>query len=366
MRTAVYAGSFDPPTNGHLWIIREAAKTFDHILIVIAVNPDKKPAFSADVRKRMLTEITSDLPVSIVILEEEYIVNYASKHDATHLVRGVRNTIDYEYECALRQLNADLNASITSVYFIPPRELSEVSSSTVRGLVGPKGWERLVARYVPPPVLIRLIAAQHAWVWEAFTTAGAAGDSDLFWRDALLPYFESGRFHHAWTHIADGLNELARERANITKLAAVALAWFNHDRIYDVTRHDNEKRSAEACRESARALGLWETTVRDAVRMVLATKRHLSKDPDTRILIDTDLAVLGYEPRAFDVYEEGVRNEYRVKYTDKEISIGRAGWIIGFLRDHPERIYFTNGFELRYGTTARSNLERSLARLGAS
>jgi predicted metal-dependent HD superfamily phosphohydrolase len=141
---------------------------------------------------------------------------------------------------------------------------------------------------------------------------------------------------------------------------------LNHDRRYDVRRKDNEEVSAGMARYDARALGLQDLLVDAAEIAVMATKSHQSSVPDTRYLIDADLSILGYDEEAFDRYEDGVRSEYRAVYSDKEISVGRAVWLGKFLDAHPDRIYYTDEFEERYGMQARANLTRSLAKLQAS
>lgn len=157
MKKAVYAGSFDPVTNGHMYIIRQGALLFDHLVIAVGSNPDKRYDFSCQERMALLAECTGDIPnVEIARFDDEYLVNYAASIGATHLLRGIRNEHDYQFERTLRHVNEDIHPGVASVYLMPPRGLAEVSSSFVKGLIGPEGWERVVARYVPAPVLERL------------------------------------------------------------------------------------------------------------------------------------------------------------------------------------------------------------------
>ena len=71
---------------------------------------------------------------------------------ATHILRGIRSESDYEYERTMRNINGDLDSAICTVFLMPPRDIAEVSSSMVKGLVGPKGWQKVVRKYVPEPV----------------------------------------------------------------------------------------------------------------------------------------------------------------------------------------------------------------------
>lgn len=155
---AVYAGSFDPLTNGHVWMIEEAAKLFDILTVAVGVNPAKRPTFSLEERfnaihcsiKHIKTRMDNSIIVDL--FSNEYLVKYAKRQGATHIIRGLRSSADFEYERGMRQINADLMPSIHSVFLIPPRELAEVSSSFVKGLIGPDGWQELVKKYVPEHV----------------------------------------------------------------------------------------------------------------------------------------------------------------------------------------------------------------------
>ncbi len=156
-RKAVYAGTFDPPTLGHLWMVEQASGLFDEVVMAIGQNPDKKSRFSLEERLEMLEKITAHLPnVRVTSYWNQYLASYAGSLGARYIIRGVRNSEDYEYERAMRNINGDLGAAITTIFLIPPREIAEVSSSVVKGLVGPVGWEDVVSKYVPVPVLEKL------------------------------------------------------------------------------------------------------------------------------------------------------------------------------------------------------------------
>jgi len=151
--TGIYAGSFDPPTLGHVWMIREGAKLFDILYVAVGTNPSKKSAYSIEQRIAWLKEIAGKeialRNVQVGELGDNYAVVRARELGVTHLLRGIRNAADYGYERSMRHLNFDLNPDIASVFLMPPRTLSEVSSSVVKGLIGPAGWRDIVGKYVP-------------------------------------------------------------------------------------------------------------------------------------------------------------------------------------------------------------------------
>lgn len=153
MKKCVYAGSFDPPTNGHLWMIDQGSGLFDDLIVAIGINPDKKYAFSLDERIKMLTKIIKQYPnTKVDSFENQYLVNYAKSVGAGYILRGIRSESDYDYERVMRNINSDLNPNIVTVFLIPPRGIADISSSFVKGLVGPEGWEEIVKKYIPEPV----------------------------------------------------------------------------------------------------------------------------------------------------------------------------------------------------------------------
>ncbi len=161
-RTCVYAASLDPITNGHLWLIGKGLSLFDHLIVAIGVNPAKRPAFDIDLRldlvRRSLAEAGITGSVEVDQFSGRYLVRYAESKGAGFLLRGIRTEADYGYERTLRHVNSDMKPEIESVFLMPPRELAEVSSSFVRDMVGPEGWEAAVSRYVTPCVLDALRA----------------------------------------------------------------------------------------------------------------------------------------------------------------------------------------------------------------
>ena len=157
-RLGVYAGSFDPLTIGHVWMIQQGAKLFDRLIVAVGVNPDKKHAFTVDERLEMIRECCRTFRnVEVASFSNLYLIDYAQSVGATHIVRGIRSASDYEFERTMRNINGDLDDGICTVFLMPPRNIAEVSSSMVKGLIGPAGWRKIVREYVPAPVYRKLL-----------------------------------------------------------------------------------------------------------------------------------------------------------------------------------------------------------------
>lgn len=161
-KIAVYAGTFDPITNGHLWMIENGAKLFDTLYFSIGDNPAKKTMFSLAEREEMLKQATAGIEnVIVTSFPLMFLMDYAMSIGAQFVLRGIRNVSDYEYERGMRHVNNDIEREITTVFLMPPRDLAEISSSMVKSLIGPAGWERVVKKYVPEPVFKKLLEVCH-------------------------------------------------------------------------------------------------------------------------------------------------------------------------------------------------------------
>lgn len=136
MRRAIYPGSFDPVTNGHLDIIERGCKLFDEIIIAILVNPDKHPFFSIEDRRSMLEEVLETIERGTCTIRVDHfqglLVHYALAQQAHAIVRGIRAISDYEYELQMALMNRRLQPSIETVFMMPAEKYSYVSSRLVK------------------------------------------------------------------------------------------------------------------------------------------------------------------------------------------------------------------------------------------
>ena len=153
----IYAGSFDPPTVGHLWMIEQGAELFGSLVVALGLNPAKRCLFGGEERLEMLRQSTAHLPnVEIHSFTNQFLINFAESVGARFILRGIRNESDYEQERTMRNVNGDLDPRVTTVFLMPPRAIAEVSSSLVKSLVGPERWEDVVKGYVSPAVFEKL------------------------------------------------------------------------------------------------------------------------------------------------------------------------------------------------------------------
>jgi pantetheine-phosphate adenylyltransferase len=149
MLKAAFPGSFDPPTLGHLNIIRRAASIFDELVVVVAENRQKKYLFSADERVSMITELVRDRKNVSVVICDSLIVDFLQKLDIKLLVRGVRGMDDFSYEFELSMMNKSLDPRIETIFMTTDPEYFVLRSSSIKELASFHGN---VAGMVPPLV----------------------------------------------------------------------------------------------------------------------------------------------------------------------------------------------------------------------
>lgn len=129
---AIYPGSFDPPTNGHLDLIERGAKIFEELVVAILRNPEKTPMFSVGERLGMLRELTANLKNVRIATFDGLMVEYAKSLGATCILRGIRAISDYEYELQMALMNRKLEPTLETVFMMPADKYSYISSRLVR------------------------------------------------------------------------------------------------------------------------------------------------------------------------------------------------------------------------------------------
>jgi pantetheine-phosphate adenylyltransferase len=149
MIRAVYPGSFDPMTLGHLDIIRRASKLFDEVIMAVVANPGKSPLLTIDVRAELISKVVEDLPGVKVDIFQGLTVDFAKNKKISVIIRGLRAISDYEAELGMAQTNKQLLPELETIFLMTKPEYSFISSSTVKEIARLGGD---ISQFLPPTV----------------------------------------------------------------------------------------------------------------------------------------------------------------------------------------------------------------------
>ena len=153
MKAAIYPGSFDPLTYGHLDIIKRSSEIFDELIVSVLDNKKKTPLFSVEERVKMLEEVTCNLPNVRIIPFEGLLVDFAKELDAKVVIRGLRAITDFEYELQMAQTNQKLQSDIETLFLTTSLDYSYLSSTTVKEVAAFGGD---ISQFVPEAVADRM------------------------------------------------------------------------------------------------------------------------------------------------------------------------------------------------------------------
>lgn len=135
MKIAVYPGSFDPVSNGHLDIIRRVAKIFDRVYVLVSINPSKKYLFTTEERVDLLKRAARDLENVVVEASNKLVLEFAREKNAQVIIRGVRSFLDYQSEITLFSFNRSIDSSVDTLFLFPSTNNLFLSSSSIKELV---------------------------------------------------------------------------------------------------------------------------------------------------------------------------------------------------------------------------------------
>jgi pantetheine-phosphate adenylyltransferase len=387
MKKIGFSGTLDPITNGHMWVMGEARSLADEVVVFLSENPVKQPRFSAEERKRIVEQSALDRGwhnVQVVIVKADYTARAAKKHGADYLIRGIRTTADFDYENLIQQTNVDVLHGAKTIFVMPPRDLGSVSSSFIKSLEGPVGWNWTMKKFVPG-------AAYHAWImgwlrkdWDALWSDGA-GEGDGAVQPALAEHWFAHltgaasyggprRHYHNLDHLVHGLSEIrawaANTRAPARDMCTLKKAFWFHDALH---QHDDcdlfspEEASARLWLSSGLADAVGDAVGDEVAALIRATDHFHGGAVEHRLkdaMLSVDLTILGQDEDIYQAYRQAIRREYG-HVPDAEFGAQRRQMLI-HLRDQAQagRLYGDRFFAAQYHDQAIDNLTREIDALG--
>ena len=139
MKVCVFAGTFDPFTKGHAFVVEKCLETFDKVVVAIGVNTEKKPMFSLEDRKQMISLALGGEDRVEVVSFSGMLTDFMKQNGIKVNVRGIRDIDDYKYETTMERYNRDMYPEMTTIYIPTPKELVHISSSAMRNILGLNG-----------------------------------------------------------------------------------------------------------------------------------------------------------------------------------------------------------------------------------
>ena len=158
MKSAIYPGSFDPVTNGHLNIIRRAAGIFDRLTVCVMVNGAKHPMFSPEERVELLRRVTRDIPNVEIEHSDELLADYARRKQCGVVVKGLRAVSDFEHEFQMALINHQLNPELDTMFLTSEHQFMFLSSSIVKELGNYELKHGELERFLPPEIIPDFLA----------------------------------------------------------------------------------------------------------------------------------------------------------------------------------------------------------------
>lgn len=308
----IYAGSFDPLTNGHMEIIRQAAGVFEKVIVLVAANPGKQHWLSIYERKNIVEEAVSGLAEVDILAGVDTSAGYAYRRGGC-LVRGLGEFTDYPYEKNLLGINSRLRPEVETIFLMSKSPESQMRSSSIREAIKyPFGWRSIrdaVPRATFNAVAVNLLGSRDVWL------------SRLMDKTDLSRY--KSRAYHNLEHLlymfemVEVWGGADRESSSLDLWAAIVYHDLLVDSDPDVDPGDDVSSSIRLLDEA----GLFEDSrkvVEDLIRVTNHKDYALAGDkkmtPDQELISKVDLAILGETSYEYDRYSRAIREEYAPKY----------------------------------------------------
>lgn len=330
MKIAI-TGSFDPITLGHQWLIKEAEKISSNVCIILAFNPEKTGFLPISVRKKLIEEITGK---TVYLCEKDFLVEYCEELGVTHLLRGIRNAQDLEYERTINVMNQRINPKVQTLFVQPPEELAVLSSSLVRSFVGLNNWTEQTKNLVHPLVLKEL--ELRYWVNSPLMPNCLSLDE----RIKLVEQMRSGdRAYHTLQHWGELWNSVQQAAKKYPihgqSLEILKILVVFHDIIYNPQSKTNEEDSVEYFKKFRKWFEFDDTSLNIIVSTILATKNHLNNHQNVatlgKLFLDLDMAILATpNAKRLQSYAEQIREEFKM-YPDDIYNLHRKQFLNSLL-----------------------------------
>lgn len=369
MRTVhkiAFAGTFDPVTEGHLWVVNEALALADEVIIFIAENAGKSPMFNVQKRTEIFNNALIEKGWSdrcrVIPLRSAYVARAAKKYGADYLIRGIRSTVDFDYENQLQQANTDVLDGVKTIFVMPPRDLGSVSSSYIKGYVGPAGWHWYVSEFLPRSAYTSLIDVRLRFYWDTFVSKadGFSEYSSNTFENLIEKYNDTNRTYHNKEHLLHMLDEMYAH-PEFEKLSSN----MQNDLVFSGFGHDIIQGGPNDVPDSIYWLEQYVYVNENVKRLILKTDHTTAPSSvDESILLSADLSILGQDEDRYDTYSCSVREEYKRLHphiSKDDFNKGRRKVLDYFINlANTDKLFHDSHFSFLYNQQAIENMYREL------
>lgn len=353
----VYPGSFDPITNGHLDIINRSAKLFDELTVLVAINPEKKVFLPLSNRVQLIKKAIKDFANVKVASYSGLTTDFAQFTNSDFMVRGLRDSNDFEYEKKLFEINKKINPNIETIFIPTNPETSMISSSVVRNIYNIGGN---VSNFVPECVDRTL------YLKKSFDDIGKIlgfnpeSSAEVF-NKIIDAYDNPSRGYHDDKHIVSMLKNFDEFMINNSNLvqnpSEFKFAILMHDYVNGTPNEVAE--SIEAAEKFIKQVAPNQNA--DYIKKLILATDYSRKTPnlsiDEMLIQDLDLAILGSNPIDYKEYATLIRKQYS-HISDDIFNNERRKVLQSFL--DKENIYNIDYFKSKYEIQARKNIKSEL------
>lgn len=333
MEKIAYAGTFDPMTDGHLSVIKEASELAHEVVVYIAENSNKSTYLPLKTRVDTVKSILKSQKINakVEVVNKEYVAVYAKERGINYMIRGIRNTIDFDYENILQKTNAEFLGGAKTIFVMPSTKLEMVSSSYIKSLIGPICWHYKIKKFLPKESYKAMIKQ---WL-ENYLNKNMSESLLLELKKKNLlqvivkAYSEKFRKYHNLEHIIHSLTELDKY-LTVNQLTAndkdlIILAILFHDFFYKLKKEkSDEALSADFAFQFCE--GILSQDMNKRLHVLIEATNHMlapqSIDPLKTLLLSIDLSILGQDYKIYNKYAKNIRKEYG-EYNDQEYFEGR-------------------------------------------
>jgi len=360
MKSIAFSGSFDPVTNGHLWVINEALNIAEKVVVIVAQNPSKTNMFSHQLRMQMIREaLSGDIKNRVqVVSTAGYVAQAAADYGCEYLIRGSRSSADYDYETVLSQANVNVLGGVKTLFVMPPRDLQSVSSSFVKSLIGPVGWHWHTAKFVPVNVQRELVRLKMVDIIFQGMNGGHEIDGyDVVRNDVtevvdqvIAKYDRIG--YHNYNHILF-----------MFQMYAHHYDFMSDAMVWNIIAHDADEdfsAAAEWTYEVCAGKVGWYVDVGKTIKVTNYFDKQARSAPLTHLqrqLQCLDFAILGQPWHIYQEYAKNVRVEYP-NAADAEYAEGRIK-VLNQLINFDGGLFPLDAFE-KYAAPAIANMQREI------